>query len=324
MMRHMMTMTILVLLAAGAARAGESPRLRVHLPREVQVETSALALGTIAVVQASDEALEQRVAAIAMGRAPWSKEKLVVDRSTILGRLASHGVAADAVAVTGAERVVVTRPERIVPAKEVAAKARTFLESVRPGSPGCRWTLVREPEAQAVPTGPDLAMEPRLAPHPVAGEARIEVLFRSGTEEVGRVAVPFRLDWPHRVLVAARDLAPGEAVSVENTCLETRFAPRPEPAGAAPPYGQIVQRPIAAGTVVKDGLVRAAVPARLIRRGEQVLMRIVGDGFQLTALGEALEDGRLGETIRVRNVDSKRVVAARVAPDGTVEPLYER
>jgi flagella basal body P-ring formation protein FlgA len=38
-------------------------------------------------------------------------------------------------------------------------------------------------------------------------------------------------------------------------------------------------------------------------------------------MGKAMEDGKAGDMIKVRNIDSQRVVLARVAADGTVEPL---
>jgi flagella basal body P-ring formation protein FlgA len=39
----------------------------------------------------------------------------------------------------------------------------------------------------------------------------------------------------------------------------------------------------------------------------------------VTALGEAQQDGRAGEVIRVENVDSKKVVRARVTGPGAVD-----
>jgi hypothetical protein len=44
--------------------------------------------------------------------------------------------------------------------------------------------------------------------------------------------------------------------------------------------------------------------------------------LRVTALGEALQEGRHGETVRVRNVDSSKVVAGRVADAQVVEIDY--
>ena len=37
----------------------------------------------------------------------------------------------------------------------------------------------------------------------------------------------------------------------------------------------------------------------------------------------ALAAGRVGQTVPVQNIDSKRIVTARVCADGSVEPLLE-
>ena len=69
-------------------------------------------------------------------------------------------------------------------------------------------------------------------------------------------------------------------------------------------------------------MVRPAKGEVLVRRNKSVVMRIAGNCFQVTALGQALEDGREGDLIRVRNADSKRVVVAKVTDDGTVQPVF--
>ena len=46
-------------------------------------------------------------------------------------------------------------------------------------------------------------------------------------------------------------------------------------------------------------------------------------GFTISGTGLALQDGRPGDFIRVRNVDSKRIVVAKVTADGTVAPVIE-
>ena len=80
------------------------------------------------------------------------------------------------------------------------------------------------------------------------------------------------------------------------------------------PYGSIES-----AKAVEDLV--APVSGEVVRRNDSVVMRITGNLFQITALGQALENGGEGDLIKVRNVDSKRVVVARVIHDGTVEPV---
>lgn len=124
---------IVVVTVGGAALVGDvSAALQVHLPRIVGVDGERLSLGMISLVRAGDETLAEKVGAIAMGRAPWSKEKLVIDRPTILSRLATHGVGRDEVRFSGAEKVVVTRNEEVVKSERIVKAAEAFLAKTRP------------------------------------------------------------------------------------------------------------------------------------------------------------------------------------------------
>jgi len=56
----------------------------------------------------------------------------------------------------------------------------------------------------------------------------------------------------------------------------------------------------------------------LIRRGEQVTITLQAGGLQIITLGKAKEDGKLGEVIKVMNLDSRKVVFAEVIRQGDV------
>ncbi len=70
------------------------------------------------------------------------------------------------------------------------------------------------------------------------------------------------------------------------------------------------------GTVLLDWMVRD-IP--LVRKGSKVEIRAnLGDIF-IRAQGETLQDGYLGKKIKVRNVDSRREIEARVVSSEEVE-----
>jgi flagella basal body P-ring formation protein FlgA len=312
-----------VLLAASAAAADDAlPRLRVHLPRTVTVEADAIRLGMISVVRAEDEALERLATDLPMGRSPWDREELVIDRPTVLGRLASQGLKGDCVELTGADRVVITRRHAAVGAEDLVRAAKAFLEEQSPAPKGCAWRLLREPEALAVPAGGKTDLVPRRLPRAVDGEACIEVAAAVEGRQIGAVQLVFRLGHPHYRLVAVADVPVGSPVRPDNTEMQTVLKDQPQPGTWAPPYGQVALRPIRAGEAVDPNLVRPSQPKLLVRRNDNVVMRITGELFQVTDIGQAQENGYQGELIRVRNVGSGRIIIARVMADGSVEPAF--
>ena len=63
---------------------------------------------------------------------------------------------------------------------------------------------------------------------------------------------------------------------------------------------------------------RAAAPTDLVvRRGQEVVLRLSGPGFSVSQGGTAQDDGAAGAWVRVRR--GRDVVRGRVAKDGTVE-----
>ena len=81
--------------------------------------------------------------------------------------------------------------------------------------------------------------------------------------------------------------------------------------------GKRAKRSIAAGTILRPGLIEYPP---MVKRGDVVLVVAKSVGLRITALGVVNErEGRFGERIKVKNLDSKRTIYARVLDSKTVE-----
>ncbi|WP_221800384.1 flagellar basal body P-ring formation chaperone FlgA [Oceanobacter mangrovi] len=78
---------------------------------------------------------------------------------------------------------------------------------------------------------------------------------------------------------------------------------------------QEYRRNLRAGTVLSPDMLRAA---EVIQRGELVRIRLERGSIRIETRGEALSDGRIGETIRVRNLKSGKIISASVDQAGEV------
>lgn len=79
--------------------------------------------------------------------------------------------------------------------------------------------------------------------------------------------------------------------------------------------GHTVKRRINAGQTITPALLDQPV---LVNRGQRVALVINHQGIEARTTGEALKQGRKGETIRVRNISSQRVVDGKVEAEGVV------
>lgn len=78
--------------------------------------------------------------------------------------------------------------------------------------------------------------------------------------------------------------------------------------------GKIAQRPIRSGSAFLAHYLQAP---HLVERGQRVTVIAQGSAFRVSREGEALENGALGERIRVR-FGSREILTARVTGQGTL------
>jgi len=311
-----------VLLWSSPISGGEPVGLQVHLPRTVRLRGKVIRLGGLGIVRGPDVKLVAKASNIAMGRTPWSKEKIVIDHRTILSRLAASGIKGKDVRLTGAAKITVTRDEVLFDAKRLVQVAEAFLKKARGSADQCQWRLLRKPEDLLVPDAENIQLKPRLG-RLSGGYVYVEIAAVSGEREIGVARVPFKQLYSMRQLVAVRNVPSGGVITRENTRIAVVSVPQ-KPSEWTSPYGLICSQAVRPGAVIRPSLWKPKKPLVVVRRNKGVRMKIQMNGFLIVTTGQALEDGRVGELIKVRNIDSKRIIMARVGVDGTVTPIYNK
>jgi flagella basal body P-ring formation protein FlgA len=121
------------------------------------------------------------------------------------------------------------------------------------------------------------------------------------------------------VVVTSAVLAAEQMLEAQDVTLERRDVTAIPDAISDPRLviGLAYRRGLRVGQVVqKQGL----IPPILLRRGESVTISAVNGPIEVSVAGEALELGRRGDVIKVRNVATGKIIRARVTDKGTVEP----
>ena len=294
--------------------------LKIYLPREVTIKDSNLILGRVSIIQGS-ESLAAKANEIPLGKISLPGQKIILDRSTILGRLACNGIPISKVTLTGSEKITVNQQNHTVSSNAFVSLAESFLEKNPPDNTVCKWNPIREPKDFIVSEGSkDIKLIPRLVQTGVKDQARVEIAVLSENKKIGVRQVTFSLVHECHQVVTKDDIPAGGVISPQNIKIEKIQSNDPEPAGWKPPYGLIAKRPLPAGTVLVPNMLESLESPVILKRNQNVIIRIETPGFLVTAMGIALQDGRAGDYIKVRNMDSQRIILARIKEDGTVEP----
>jgi flagella basal body P-ring formation protein FlgA len=121
-----------------------------------------------------------------------------------------------------------------------------------------------------------------------------------------------------RIVVPAHDIARGDTITendltyatVDGASLMSGVPTRIEEV-----KGMQARRTLSAGQPFRGDDVRRPI---VITKGQTVTMEFYAPGVQLTAMGRAMSEGGVGDTVTVQNPASYRMISAIVTAPGTV------
>lgn len=298
-----------------------SHMLTIHLPRNITIEQSDVTLGRISIIHGAD-ALEELARPIRLGQLFTPDQQLAFTREQILSRLTCNGLHQSQIRLTGAKRIEVNRSAACIKGTEIVALAQQYLNQRLGAQHQVVMEAIRHPKDLLLGhAGKQLQLVPQAVGRGSLTQVRIRVVALVDGIEQGAREVLFRLQYRHRVAVATQALPAGLTLTPAHLEIETQLKSHPEPAQWQAPAGLITQRAIPAGVVIQDGWISRPVIAVTIKRNETVVIRIQKPGLSITAMGRALADAHTGEMLKVKNIDSNRIILCRVQDDGTVNPL---
>ncbi len=300
----------------------ESTGLEIYIPREVTIKGDAIRLGDVCIIR-GESALAGKAGAIGLGRLCVPGQEIVVDRSLVLGRLAGSGISLSNVVFSGAEKVSIKREERVIEGERFVEAAKSFLVKDPGGSDSIKLEVLRVPKPLIVPgLSKDIKFSFRFLGRRTGSRPKVQVVVLVDGKRAGTRDVSFLVRYNRRQMVAKVDIQPGVPLSKENIRVEKILSSSPEPMNWSPGFGLIAKRYISANSVISPRMFGSASPELVFKRNAKVIIRIDMPGFLVTATGKAISDGRAGEYVKVRNVDSNRIILCKVNSDGSVEPVY--
>ncbi|MDA1018128.1 MAG: flagellar basal body P-ring formation chaperone FlgA [Planctomycetota bacterium] len=172
----------------------------------------------------------------------------------------------------------------------------------------------------------DVELDARLrTPWPPLGRVHVGVsVIRDGKRET-ELPVMLEVHQDRDVVTAKRKIIAGAKFGRDDLTLGRRRVTKLTgyPASVEALIGRVAARTIETGAVVRDqdiGTQPVKQNPVVIQREDRIRCYVKAGGIMtISVSGEALQDGRVGETIKVRNVDSKKIVQGRVISAHEVE-----
>lgn len=205
------------------------------------------------------------------------------------------------------------------PAAQVEAAAREALQakSEQAGLLEARFdvTVLDGPLGKA----PACAQPLKVLPADVRHATRMRFEVACEAPQAWQRDVIVRAKVNARVVVMAKDVPAGRVIQDDDVELDARDVTVVPDAVSDPQVvtGFASKRSLRTGQVVSQ---RALLTPVLVQRGQSVAIEASNGGITVNVPGEAMDTGRAGETVRVRNVGSGKVIRARVIDAGKVAP----
>lgn len=323
----MVVICLVVIFFQASVQAGNSglPKksgLQIYLPRDIEIKNDTITLGEVAIIR-GHEPLVAKAERIMLGRISVPGQQLVFDKTMILSRLVSNGIKSAKITLTGAEKITVKQQNLVIKSDEFVGLASKFMGENPLAKSVFQAKAIRRPEDLILQgEGKTPSFVSRLVRMNSQNLVKVQIAVLVGDEQVGMREVVFRLKYNCRRVVALSELQAGTLLTSANTRIEEIITNYPEPVDWTPPYGLVAKHRIPANSVVRSTMVGVALPEVVIKRNQSVVMRIEKPGLMVTAMGQAMQDARAGDFIKVKNMNSRRIVFAKVNKDGTVEPVY--
>jgi flagellar basal body P-ring formation protein FlgA len=303
-----------------AGGAATSPGSRVHCYDHAEITSGQILLGDVAQVEGGDAQLVQRLLAVVLGRSPLPGKTREVDRAALLTRIRQSGIDPSQIELHMPADITVLRAAMTVEHREIEAAVRSFVEQQTRGAGGSlRIKEIRVNEAVVLPQG---QLTIRVAGPKNAdwvGLIPINVFLKVDEEPEKRVYATVSIERLTRVVVTRRPL--GRYKSIDDEDVEVKFL---DAAGLPADcitkletvIGQRTRRPLDSGSVLTSDTVEFPP---LVKSGDRVRIIAETSGLRISAFGQVKQKGAQGELIQVVNLDSNKVIHARVLDSQTVK-----
>lgn len=334
MLRSCLILTLVVAAALWLGRPGSGLSQAPSRPDDgivlvvlkSQTQAGQLVLvGDIASVEGGSDELREKVRCLDLAEPSADRRDTAITRNQVLYRLSLGGLREGQFRLAGAAHTVVQWSAPGLDESSLVEAAREALRRRLPkGADEVSLQLVRAPQTPVLNVNPSLPLRlvAEVAGPASTGRVRVDVSVLVNGQSRMQVPVFFDVAFAQDVAVVRRRINAGEVLS-EDSLVRKRLELRQgeKYLGWNDALGRRAKSQLLPGQTITEVDVDAGEQEQVILVKTRDTVRLVARiaGCRVTALGEALQDGKAGQVIRVRNVDSSKVVSGRVVDRNVVE-----
>lgn len=316
--RALLVSILLGMVDCATAEAPHAPTTTIRMQgrAETIVTDGTIRLGDVAQIDSpnvqDDEAIVQ-LKKIVVGASPKAGESTIIEGAYVLERLRDEGVRLDSLRYSLPRQIAVTRAFREVKLEELERALTSFI-SKGDRNVDVKQLIVEKPIR--IPTD-SLGLEVIALQTTKPGHIGVDYKSIAGSDEVRFQLRAVADEW-RLMPVASRPLVKGSVITAQDVQLAKlngTTVGKDSVENLGDIVGRSLTKDIGQGEMFKAA---AVVVPPVIAAGSRVTIVYRHNRLEVTASGTALENGGLGQDIKVRNDSSKKVVTGKVLEAGLV------
>lgn len=298
--------------------------IKIIVAPESKVEGGVITLGQLADVSGDDVEWVRSLRQLKLGSAPPLGSSTVLSKELLNMRLRATGSDFSGIVWQIPESVTVTTNSQVVNGQALLDKAvATIEQQIGHGVSSEDYNITPVTGVQDVIIPAGTMMLSADVPYGVRYNTttNVTVSISVNGQLFSKVALNFNVKLYGQVVVVNRQVSFGEILTTDNVRYERLETGR---LGAGyfkdmnKVLGLAARRSLPPGMVVLDTNVNKPL---LIKQGNMVNIVAYIGSMEVSATGQAMQDGSEGQLIRVKNINSNKIMSAKVLNESTVQVL---
>ena len=307
-----------ILVAIPTLTAAEMTTIRVR--DQVEIETDEVLLGQIASFESADTQGIQQLKDIVIGKAPSPGKIRHYNQRHLKMRLKQHHVNLADVTLAGSRSTRISRAHVEIAKHEIEKIISDYItQNISQEDRTVRIKEIKVSEKVALSKGRIAYKVTAPGMRPLTGTCSVAVDFSVNGHFEKKVWATVKVEVWGSVVVTRKPLGRYKPITEDDILLQTMDLTQLSSNVVTDPemvLGKRTKRAIGAQTPLRADSIE--LPP-LVKRGDLVVIVARSKGLKITTRGLVKKKGRLGDRIPVVNVDSKKVVYARVIDSNTVQ-----
>jgi flagellar basal body P-ring formation protein FlgA len=297
--------------------------LEINVKDKALIEGETVCLGDIANFQPSDDIRVDRLRVIEISASPAPDTVRKIEKDLIMYKVA-HLINGDKdITLNMPESITIERDSQVISGKTLE---KIFTDYVLDNSPWDQDQVIVEkinaPSSIAFPKGKLDWEITEKQNNNFSGNLSITVDFYLDGESQRKIVLSGKVGIIKDVVKAVRNINSGEIISSKDITLVSEKGKNPNKnsiTNIEDVIGKRATRRIQTDQTIQNGMVMVP-PA--IEKGAQVIIKAENDELVITASGKALEEGCVGDQIRVMNIASGKEIIATVKRSDLVQVQF--